>query len=99
MADHINSPIAPVPTAPIARTKTREFVMKSQQAMIDTYSWECCANCDHWAEQHIVKTPDSTKYSGFSEVDEGPRCMKYEARPPTKIILIGCDSYTPDIPF
>ena len=95
-----NSPIAPVPpTNPIARTKTRDFVMKSQQAMVDTYSWECCVNCEHWTEKHIVNIVDETKYSGFREIDEGSRCMKYEVRPPTKVILIGCEEYVPAIPF
>lgn len=90
-------PTAPIQKAPLA--KSREFVMKSQTAMIDTWSWECCLNCDHWTENHVVKVPDATKYSGFSEVDEGPRCTHYGIRPPTKVILIGCETYEPAIPF
>jgi hypothetical protein len=95
----INSPVAPVPTAPIARTKTREFVMKSQNAMIDTYSWECCANCDHWTEDVVVQVDDPTKYSGRRDEHLGPQCTKYGVRPPTKVILIGCEEYNPSIPF
>ena len=91
---------APIPpTAPIAKTKTREFVMKSQQALIDTYSWECCLNCEHWSEAKVVQIKDETKYSGFREEDLGPHCMKFDMRPPTKVILIGCEDYEPSIPF
>ncbi len=89
----------PPPTAPIARTKTRDFVVKSQTAMVDTFSWECCINCEHWTETHVVRIADETKYSGYREVDEGPRCMKYQVRPPTKIIIVGCADYEPTIPF
>ena len=88
------------PTAPIPKlAKSREFVMKSQQALVDTYSWECCINCEHWTETHVVKVADPTKYSGFAEHDEGARCKKFEVRPPTKVILIGCAEYEPAIPF
>lgn len=87
------------PTAPIAFTKSRDFVMKSQKALIDTYSWECCVNCEHWTEAHVIQVKDETKYSGWREEDLGPRCMKYEIRPPTKVILIGCEEYVPSIPF
>jgi hypothetical protein len=100
-----NSPIAPPPTAPIARTKTRDFVMKSQTALIDTFSWECCLNCEHWGEAHKIQVKDDTKYSGWREEDLGPGCTKFSAdslhpiRPPTKVILIGCEFYEPTIPF
>lgn len=87
------------PTAPIHSTQTVEFRMKSQQALIDTYSWQCCVNCDHWTEKHIVQIADPTKYSGYTEHDEGPRCMLFSMRPPTKVILIGCENYVPAIPF
>lgn len=91
----------PPPTAPIAKTKTREFVMKSQSALIDTYSWECCLNCEHWSEDKIVQIPDETKYSGHRDHSLGPGCSKFgeHIRPPTKVILIGCESYEPSIPF
>jgi hypothetical protein len=90
------------PTAPIQRApqaKSREFVMKSQKAMIDTWSWECCLNCDHWKEVNKVQVADVTKYSGFTEVDQGPMCTKYMMRPPTENIVIGCSEYEPAIPF
>ena len=89
-------PTAPIPRSP---TRSREFVMKSQQALIDTYSWECCLNCEHWSEQKIVRVKDDTKYSGWRQEDLGPQCMKYDMRPPTKVILIGCEEYVPDVPF
>lgn len=91
----------PPPTAPIPKQpgKSNEFVIKSQTALVDTYAWQCCLNCEHWTEKHVVKVADETKYSGFREVDEGPRCMKYQMRPPTKIITVGCVEYEPGIPF
>lgn len=94
----VNSPVPP--TAPIQKQgRSREFIMKSQTALIDTYSWECCLNCEHWTEHHVVRIKDETKYSGYREHDEGPRCMEFEQRPPTKVILIGCQEYEPAIPF
>lgn len=88
----------PPPTAPI-QAKSRDFIEKSQTAMVYTFSWECCLNCEHWTENHIVKVEDVTKYSGYREHDEGPRCKKFEMRPPTRVIIIGCASYEPGIPF
>lgn len=88
------------PTAPIPKqAKSREFVEKSQQAMVDTYSWECCLNCDHWTEHKIVQVVDPTKYSGVRDDDLGPHCTKFDMRPPTKVIVIGCADYDPAIPF
>lgn len=87
------------PTVPIVDTQKVEFRMKSQQAMVDTFAWQCCLNCEHWAEQNLVKIEDKTKYSGFVEVDQGPLCRKYMQRPPTKFIIIGCPEYTDCIPF
>lgn len=91
----------PPPTNPIKVPPGRsvEFIMKSQQALIDSYAWNCCLNCEHWTESHKVQVPDNTKYSGWSQIDEGPRCMKYGVRPPTKIITVGCQDYVPGIPF
>lgn len=94
----VNSPIPP--TAPIPRQgKSREFVMKSQQALVDTYSWECCINCEHWTDKHVERIKDETKYSGFRDEDMGPRCTKYALLPPPKVITVGCESYEPSIPF
>jgi len=90
-------PTAPIPRVPQARS--REFVMKSQKALIDTYSWECCANCEHWTEDHVTMVPDPTKYSGHRDEHLGPQCTKYGMRPPTDVILIGCQDYEPSIPF
>lgn len=90
-------PTAPIPKPPQA--KSREFVMKSQKAMLDTYSWECCLNCEHWSEAKIVQVVDETKYSGYRDEDLGPHCMKYDMRPPTEVIVIGCAEYEPAIPF
>lgn len=89
------------PTAPISNEAQVQFRMKSQQAMIDTFSWQCCLNCEHWREHHVVKIRDETKYSGFREEDQGPGCGFYgeHIRPPTKIILIGCENYRDAIPF
>lgn len=90
------------PTAPIVRApqaRLREFVMKSQKALIDTYSWECCFNCEHWTEDIVVQVDDPTKYSGRRDEHLGPQCTKYNSRPPTKVILIGCEEYEPSIPF
>jgi len=95
-----NSPLPP--TAPIVRnpqSKSREFTMKSQQAMVDTYSWECCLNCDHWTKNRVERVKDETKYSGWREENRGPICMKYEMLPPPEVQLIGCETYEPSIPF
>lgn len=89
------------PTAPITHEAQVQFRIKSQQAMIDTFSWQCCLNCEHWSETNVVKIPDETKYSKFREEDRGPGCKFYgeHVRPPTKIILIGCENYKDCIPF
>jgi hypothetical protein len=71
-----------VPTAPIRvdLTKRPEHIRKSEQALIDTFNWECCPNCDHW--------------------DDGTEmCKKFGARPPAKVIVIGCVEYEVGIPF
>lgn len=96
----MNNPLPP--TAPIKQNPTakpREFVMKSQQALINTYSWECCLNCERFTDHHIVKVEDQTKHSGFREDDQGEMCTLYMVRPPAKVIIVGCESYEPQIPF
>lgn len=93
-----NSPVPP--TAPIRKdARSPEFIVKSQSALVDTYSWQCCVNCEHWTDHKIVKVADETKYSGFREDDLGEMCTKYSMRPPAKVITIGCIEYEPMIPF
>lgn len=90
----------PPPTAPIqTKERSTEFIMKSEQALVDTYAWQCCVNCDHWSEDHIVLIEDATKYSNYREQHNGPICMLYSERPPTKTIIIGCSDYVPSVPF
>lgn len=46
----MNMPLVP-PTAPIPGqdpVKRAEHVRKSQKALVDTFTWECCPNCEHW---------------------------------------------------
>lgn len=87
------------PTVPIKAEHNVAFRLKSQQAMIDTFAWQCCLNCEHWKEENKVKVADQTKFSGFREEDRGPLCTLYDMRPPTKFIIIGCESYQDCIPF
>jgi len=44
-----------------------------------------CLNCEHWIEG----PPDNRQQM----------CGKYKMRPPTKIIVCGCDDHTDNIPF
>lgn len=44
-----------------------------------------CANCEYWREG----PPDNPVQI----------CGKYNMRPPTKIIVIGCDDHSDNIPF
>ncbi len=30
---------------------------------------------------------------------DGNRCEKYNATPPARVVVIGCDQWAPDIPF
>lgn len=94
----VNSPIPP--TAPIkVQGRSRDFVMKSQKALVDTYSWECCLNCSYWAETRSQQIPDATKYSGFRTEELGPGCLKYSVLPPPSVVVIGCEEYEPGVPF
>jgi hypothetical protein len=90
------------PTAPITKNpqaKPREFVIKSQEALINSYAWECCLNCDHFTEHFVTKVQDETKYSGFREEDQGEMCTKFATKVPLKVAAVGCTEYCPAIPF
>lgn len=87
------------PTAPIKAERPNEFTIKSQKALIETYAWQCCLNCEEYSKKHIEKVLDETKYSGWRDEDMGPRCMKYEQLPPPEVLVNGCEEWIPVIPF
>lgn len=90
---------APTAPIPVERKKNREFVIKSQKALIETYSWECCLNCEEWAKTSSKRIEDPTKYSGWREEQTGPKCKKYDMLPPPEVIVNGCEEWVPVIPF
>ena len=96
------NPLPPgIPTAPIRLdiSKRPEHIRKSQQALIDTYNWECCLNCEHFTKTSQKSIPDETSYSGQKVVQTGPLCMKYGMLPPLEVIVIGCVDFNAGIPF
>ncbi len=53
--------------------------------------FKTCLNCEHWIEGTQVETllpPESRQM-----------CKLYGARPPTKIIVCGCESHSDNIPY
>lgn len=53
--------------------------------------FKTCLNCEHWIEgtqKGTLLTPEQRQICGL-----------YKIRPPTKIIVCGCDSHTDNIPF
>lgn len=81
-----NDHTLPPPTAPKIREKSQSFTIKSQTAMVNTYSWECCLNCDHW---------DEVKEGCKQFADDKGEPIKV----PAKVIVVGCEAYNPNIPF
>lgn len=53
--------------------------------MDDMGMFRTCLNCEHWIEG----TPHNIQQI----------CGKYKVRPPTKIIVCGCDDHSDNIPF
>lgn len=50
----MNSDNAPPPTNHRrVFEKHQVFVIKSQKAMIQTFAWSCCLNCDHWNKDKL----------------------------------------------
>ena len=47
--------------------------------------FKTCYNCEHWLEG----PPDNRLQI----------CGKYQQRPPTKVIICGCEEHTDNIPF
>lgn len=47
--------------------------------------FKSCCNCEHWLEG----PPDNKLQI----------CGKYQMRPPTKVIVCGCDDHSDNIPF
>lgn len=71
--------------------KRRENEIKGQDAQINSFAWPCCITCEHWEAPKHRKTGEP--------LVEQETCKLYEARPPATVILTGCVSYTPFIPF
>lgn len=53
--------------------------------MDETGLFKSCLNCEHWIEG----PPDNRQQL----------CGLYKMRPPTKVIVCGCDSHSDNIPF
>jgi hypothetical protein len=53
--------------------------------MLEQGLYRTCLNCEHWIEG----PPDNMQQI----------CGKYNMRPPTKIIVCGCDDHSDNIPF
>jgi hypothetical protein len=75
------------------------FTIRSQVAMINSYSWQCCLNCDYWAKSSSKQVLDETKYAGYRMEDTGPKCMKFDILPPPEVIVVGCEHHEDSIPF
>lgn len=87
------------PTAPIKNERSVQFIIKSQNAMVAAYSWQCCLNCDHFTKTSQRSVPDETKYSGQRLEETGPKCMKYDMTPPPDVMVVGCEEWEAGIPF
>lgn len=60
-----------------------EIAQALHKIMIDSQVLHTCTNCINWAK------------SG----PQGEGCMRYKARPPAEVIVIGCSMWEADIPF
>lgn len=69
---------------------TRDTAMKDlAKAMVNWLleqgMFRTCYNCEHWLEG----PPDNRLQ----------KCGKFNIRPPTKVIVCGCDQHTDNIPY
>jgi hypothetical protein len=48
----VNSPIPP--TAKVKVVDAAEHKRRIQSAMINSFTWECCVNCDHWIDRDTI---------------------------------------------
>lgn len=44
----VNSPIPPTVPVRIGKQNAAEHKRNMQQAMVNSFTWECCLNCDQW---------------------------------------------------
>jgi hypothetical protein len=92
--------INPLPPAKHNVLESRKvFTIRSQTAMINNFTWQCCLNCDNWTKTSQKEVPDETKYSGVRLEQTGPKCMKFDILPPPEVILTGCEHHEDMIPF
>lgn len=75
-----SNPPPTVPIAPNGNYKQRvEMRVKSQEAMVKTFAWDCCANCERWDKK--------TDQCGLFEMRPpviviATGCVEYEAEIP-----------------
>lgn len=63
------------------------------ELMLDVGLGTSCLNCDNWNTDGSYGSP--TNYN--KKFPEG--CMRFKLLPPPKIIAVGCDKHTDQIPF
>ena len=77
----------------------KEFAIRSEIAMVNNFTWQCCLNCDHWTKTSRARVLDETRYEGYRLEETGPMCMKYNVLPPPDVIVTGCRDHEDMIPF
>lgn len=80
----------------ILRDQDRENLIRTLTNRITSEWYEIglfrsCYNCEHWIE--------GTQQGSLLKFEDRQKCKKFNARPPTKIIVTGCEAHTDNIPF
>jgi len=89
----------PAPAKHNVLESRKQFVIRSEIAMVNNFTWQCCLNCDNWTKSSSKQVSDETKYEGYRLEDTGPKCMKFDVLPPPEVIVTGCEHHEDMIPF
>lgn len=66
-------------------------INKYTRLLADIGLFKSCINCSHWIE--------GTQEGSLLKPEQKQLCGKFKMRPPTKIIVNGCDEHSDQIPY
>jgi len=64
-----------------------------QEEALKSATWHSCLNCGHFGDSDAKR-----KLANLGLLEE-LQCMKYKAKPPLNVIVVGCESWEDGIPF
>jgi hypothetical protein len=75
----------------MAAEDRKQDVIEHQLRIVAHGVWQTCLNCDNWSWNDALRRGFATR--------PPPSCLRFSSLPPPDVLVVGCQEWTPDVPF